>query len=63
VTWATSAVALRTAVLPRWLGWVGIAVGIVQLFSIFFFPSFVFLAWILVVAIVLTVRPARAAPV
>src|SRR5712691_5768438 len=27
LVWATSAIALRSAVLPRWFGWVGIAAG------------------------------------
>jgi len=56
VVWATSAVAIRTGVLPRWFGWVGIPVGIVLLFAVFFFPAFLYWLWILVVAIILAVR-------
>ena len=56
--WATSAAALRTGLLPRWFAWLGILVGIIQLFAIFFFPAFVYWAWILVAAILLLSRPA-----
>ena len=56
VVWATSAVAIGTGVLPRWLGWVGIPVGIILLFAVFFFPAFLYWLWILVVAIILAVR-------
>jgi hypothetical protein len=57
VVWATSAVALRTKALPRWFGWLGILVGIILLFAVFFFPVFVYWAWILVAAILLAWRP------
>jgi len=40
------------------LGWLGILVGIIQLFAIFFFPVFLYWGWILVVAILLLLRPA-----
>jgi len=53
---ATSVLALRTAVLPRWLAWAGFLVALALLFSVFFFPIFAFAAWILVVSIVLIVR-------
>jgi hypothetical protein len=56
---ATSALALRTAVLPRWLGWVGIVVAVALLAAVFFIPIFLFWAWILVVSVVLIVRPAN----
>ncbi len=59
-----SSIALRTALLPRWLAWLGLPVAVVMLFSIFFFPLFVFLAWVLVVSIVMLLaawRPARPA--
>jgi hypothetical protein len=36
---ATSVLALRTAVLPRWLGWVGIVVALALLVAVFFIPS------------------------
>jgi hypothetical protein len=54
--WATSAIALRTGVLPRWLAWVGIVFGVVQLAAVLFFPIFIFWLWILVVSLVLTWR-------
>jgi len=60
VVWATSAVALRTGLLPRWFAWLGILVGIIQLFAIFFVPAFVYWGWILVASILLTWRPAPA---
>lgn len=53
VVWATSAVALRTGLLPRWFGWLGILVGIIQLFAVFFIPAFAYWAWILVAALLL----------
>lgn len=53
VVWATSAAALRTGLLPRWFGWLGILVGIVQLFAIFFIPGIVYWAWILLAAVLL----------
>ncbi len=53
---ATSVLALRTAVLPRWLGWVGVVVAIALLAAVFFIPVFLLWAWVLVVAVVLTVR-------
>src|SRR6266545_26972 len=58
VVWATSAVALRTALLPRWCGWLGILVGIILLFAIFFIPAFVYWGWILFVLGLLVWRPA-----
>jgi len=65
VVWATSALALRTGVLPRWYGLLGIAAGIVQLFGLFLFPFLVWWLWIVVTAVLLVARrslaPARAA--
>ena len=61
VVWATSAVALRTSVLPRWYAQVGILAGVVQLFGFFFFPFFVWWLWIVVTSILLTRRPHPAA--
>src|SRR5262245_1347539 len=60
---ATSALALRTGVLPRWLGWVGVAVAVVMLVSFLFFPLFVLLAWVLVVSIVMLARPGAEVPI
>jgi hypothetical protein len=65
VVWATSAVAFKTGMLPRWFAWVGVIVGVICLFAIFFFPAFVYWAWILVASLLL-LRPragaSRAAP-
>jgi hypothetical protein len=56
VAWATSAVALRTGLLPRWFAWVGVVVGVICLFAVFFIPAFVYWAWILVASILLLRR-------
>jgi len=56
VVWATSAVAIRTGVLPRWFGWVGVIVGVIQLVAILFFPILLWWVWILVAAALLTWR-------
>ena len=65
VVWATSAVAFRTGMLPRWFAWVGVVVGVICLLAIFFIPAFVYWAWILVASLLL-LRPragaSRAAP-
>jgi len=57
VVWGTSAVALRTGVLPRWFGRVGIVVGVVQLFGIFFFPFFAWWIWLALASVLLVARP------
>jgi hypothetical protein len=44
---------------PTWAGWLGIAAGVVSLFSIIFFPQFVFLLWILTVSLLMFLRPVR----
>jgi Na+/melibiose symporter-like transporter len=56
VVWATSAVALRTRLLPRWYALAGIVVGIVQLFGLFFFPFLAWWLWIVVTAVLLVAR-------
>jgi hypothetical protein len=56
---ATSAVAFRTSVLPRWFAWLGVLVAVIQLFGFFFIPGFAFWGWI-AVASVLTLRRAPA---
>jgi len=53
---ATSVLALRTAVLPRWLGWVGLVAALALLVAIFFFPIFVLWAWVLIVSVFLILR-------
>jgi len=57
VVWATSAVAFRTSVLPRWFARLGILVGVVQLFGFFFFPFFAWWLWIVVASVLLARRP------
>ena len=56
VVWATSAVALRTGVLPRWYAVAGIVVGAVQLFGLFFFPFVAWWLWIIVTSVLLVTR-------
>jgi hypothetical protein len=56
VVWATSAVVLRTGILPRWFAWLSILVGVVQLLAIFFVPILLWWAWILVTGALLTWR-------
>ncbi len=56
---ATSIVALRTLVLPRWLSVAGFVVAPLLLLAIFFVPIFLWLAWILAVSAVLILRTAR----
>ena len=58
--WATSAIALRSAILPKWFAWTGVLAGILQLFAIFFIPAFIFWGWVLVASLLLTWRPAVA---
>jgi hypothetical protein len=60
VAWAVSAVVLRTGMLPRWFGWLGVVVGVVALFSLFFFPIFLFWIWIAVAGVLLALRPVTA---
>jgi hypothetical protein len=50
---ASSLAILRTGVLPAWLGWVALLLGIVSLTPIGFFAFFVVLAWIAVVSVLL----------
>jgi hypothetical protein len=56
VVWGTSAVTLRTAVLPRWYARLGILAGVSQLFGFFFFPFFVWWLWIIVTSVLLVTR-------
>jgi hypothetical protein len=56
---ATSIVALRTLVFPRWLSVAGFVVAPLLLLAIFFVPIFLWLAWILAVSVVLILRTAR----
>jgi hypothetical protein len=60
VVWATSAVALRTGVLPRRYAQLGILAGIVQLLGFFFFPFLVWWLWIIATSILLVRKPSPA---
>jgi len=60
---AASLAFMGRGIWPKWAGWLGVVVGVLSLFSIVFFPQFLFLAWILVVSILLFLRPARYATV
>jgi hypothetical protein len=59
VVLATSTAALRTGVLPAWLGWVGLVVAIIMLFAVFFVPILVFMAWVLAVSLIMIVTAWR----
>jgi magnesium-transporting ATPase (P-type) len=59
VVLATSTAALRTGVLPAWLGWIGLVVAVIMLFAVFFVPILVFMAWVLVVSLIMTVTAWR----
>jgi hypothetical protein len=56
---SASTAALRTGILPAWLGWVGLVVAVAMLFAIFFVPILVFVAWVLVVSLVMLVAAWR----
>jgi hypothetical protein len=47
---ATSLVALRTGVFPRWFAWIGFLVAVTLLVAFFFVPVFILWGWILVVS-------------
>ena len=61
---AASLAVVRTRALPVWLGWIGVAAGIIALASIVFFPWFVIALWLLAASVILFVAgsPARTAP-
>jgi hypothetical protein len=56
---ASSLAVVRTRALPVWLGWIGVAAGIIALASIVFFPWFVIALWLLVASAVLFVAGSR----
>jgi hypothetical protein len=61
---ATSALALRAGVnvLPAWLGWIGVLIGIGLLTPIAYIFLGLFLLWMLAVAVMLYLRPVLAGP-
>jgi hypothetical protein len=54
---AASLAALWGGAVPRWVAWLGVAVGIVSIAAILFVTQFLFLLWILIVSIGLFLRP------
>jgi Domain of unknown function (DUF4386) len=60
---AASLAVVQTRVLPVWLGWIGVAAGIIALASIFFFPWFLIALWLLTASAILfrAGSPARGA--
>jgi hypothetical protein len=50
---AASLAAMRARVIPSWLGWLGIASGVLAVFSITFFPQFLIAIWLLVAGVAL----------
>ena len=50
---SASIVFIRSGVVPKWAGWLGIIVGVAALASIVFIPMIAWLLWILIVALVL----------
>ncbi len=59
---ALGVVALRTPVLPRWVGWVSIVAAPFILVAFMFIPIFIFLLWVAIVSVALFLQsaPARA---
>ena len=53
---AASAVILRTGVLPRWLGWVGIVGAIVLLFDLAYLNIFPLWVWVFIASVVMLRR-------
>jgi hypothetical protein len=56
---SASTAALRTGILPSWLGWAGLVIGVAMLLAIFFIPILAFLAWVLAVSLVMIVSASR----
>jgi hypothetical protein len=61
---SVSLIGYRSRFVPLWVCWISVPAAIALLFSVFFFPVFVFLAWVLIVSVVMLIRawrPARPA--
>jgi hypothetical protein len=59
LAFAVAVVAWQTGVLPRWLAIASVLGGLGAFLSaLFFVPSFVFVAWVLVLSVYLALRPA-----
>jgi Domain of unknown function (DUF4386) len=62
---AVSLATMRARVIPRWLGILSVIVGVLALFSVFFFPQFLVALWFLVAGFLVfraAGRPAATAP-
>jgi len=57
---AASLAALRARRIPAWAGWLGVALGIIGLFSIVFFPMLAIAIWLVVASVLLVRMPAGA---
>jgi hypothetical protein len=53
---AASAVILRTAVLPRWLAWLGIVAAIALLFDLVYLNILPFWVWVFIASIVMLMQ-------
>jgi hypothetical protein len=56
VIWASSALAFRTQVFPRWYAWLGVLGGATQLAALWVFPFFAWWIWIGLTSILLMRR-------
>jgi hypothetical protein len=62
VMWLASGLAIeRSRLLPRWLGWIAIVLGVVAATPIGWFTAFAFVVWTVVVAVLVYLRTAPAA--
>jgi hypothetical protein len=59
---ALGILSIRSRVLPAWLGWIALVIGIVAITPLGFFAFLVFLLWTVVVSVVLWRAPAATAP-
>ncbi len=59
---ATGLAVTRWALLPRWLGWVALLIGVVAVTPAGFISFFALMAWVLVVAILMFIRGGRPLP-
>jgi hypothetical protein len=58
---AASLAALRSLAIPAWAGWLGVALGIIGLFSILFFPQAAIAIWLLAAGVFLLRRAPQTA--
>lgn len=59
---ANGLAAIRFRILPAWLGWVALVIGVLALTPIGFLGFLATMGWVLVVSVLITVREFRAAP-